>query len=130
MNSKHFSHFGTVLAPAGANEVLDVLVRRTLYDVYQEYPDIDSGHAWAETQRQVAESLGAKRPHVLEECAGAVSADAWELDEETAILLVDCPSGGWAEAGIVSWPLCFTAPAAIAGACCAPRYGLAPDCEA
>ena len=43
---------------------------------------------------------------------------------QCAILLVRNSLAGWAEAAIVRWPLRFEAPAAIAGACCAPRYGL------
>lgn len=41
-----------------------------------------------------------------------------------ALLVVFSQLAGWADVGVVRWPLEFTAPAAIAGACCAPRYGL------
>lgn len=44
-----------------------------------------------------------------------------------AILEVRCPAGGWAEYGVVAWPLQFVLPAAVAGSCCNPRYGV--DCS-
>ena len=54
----------------------------------------------------------------------SVTAKAAIIRDGLAVLLVDCPAGGWAEIGAVKWPLEFAAPAAIAGSNCAPRYGL------
>jgi hypothetical protein len=70
--------------------------------------------------------------------ASGITATAYPLAEDPeqqvtlAWLVVACPGGEWVEEGIVYWPLRFTAPAAVAGACCQPRYGLAaveePEC--
>lgn len=43
---------------------------------------------------------------------------------DTHILYVCNDFAGWIEWGEVMYPLEFDAPAAIAGACCNPRYGL------
>ena len=53
---------------------------------------------------------------------GEYSLRAHAFPEGDRALLVVSTSE-WVESGIVRWPLEFVAPAAVAGACCAPRYG-------
>ncbi len=60
--------------------------------------------------------------------SGSTSATAYQgsgIPRDAAVLIVENGLAGWANVGLVKWPIEFTAPAAIAGACCAPRYGLA-----
>lgn len=43
---------------------------------------------------------------------------------DQALLFVWAYGADWCDCAVVAWPIQFVAPAAIAGACCAPRYGL------
>lgn len=71
-----------------------------------------------------AERLGEERPVVLDERDGSTFAKAWLVSPRRAVLLVENGLAGWAQAGVVRWPLQFLGPARIAAADVAPRHGL------
>ena len=109
MRQSYFSFFGAVEAPEGAE------VRRFSRD-----------WNWREWERLEAR-LRRRRP-IWSQAGDGIYAAAYRTRQKgVALLVVECPAGEWAEVGEVFWPLRFTAPAAIAGACCAPRYGLRHD---
>ena len=105
MKEIYFSFFGYVLAPEGA-EVLRL--RR------------EDQEEWKKIERR----LRGRRP-IWQQEGGGLYAQAYRTRRRgTALLIVECPLGGWIELGEVVWPLKFVGPAMVAGACCSPRYGL------
>ena len=98
----YFSHFGRVEGPPSTLGVLRL-------EHLPLSPAEDCRYcAWTPP----GTVLWTERTHGL-----TITAYADTPGTDTAILVVECP-GKWLEEGIVTWP------AAIAGRCCAPRYGL------
>jgi DNA-binding IclR family transcriptional regulator len=105
----YFSFFGRVEAPEGAE------VQRFREDI---------AHLREEWKKRIERRIRNRRP-IWEQDGDGLYARAYRTRRRgVALLVVECPAGGWAEAAEVFWPLRFREPAAIAGACCAPRYGL------
>jgi len=131
----YFSFFGSVECPENPilpDDELDRLIRREERRVVREHgwegfdnnPILRAEPSIAAFER-LCRRFG-KEPVLLGE-DGYLYAKAAVLPRKgQAILLVACPEGGWAELGIVAWPLKFTAPAAVPGSICgcSPRYGL------
>jgi hypothetical protein len=130
----YFSHFGEVASVAEVSPILRRLLRaadEAADEVDREYDDPDCRWTQAGWQRnrviaaEEAVEREARRLGVVPVYLGrqdAVSSVAYPHGG-AAVLVVSCPAGGWMDIGAVKWPLEFLAPAAVAGACCTPRYG-------
>lgn len=134
--AKYFSFFGEVEAVSLPEEER---VIRAFADLEKARMDMDQdvrdwhrevvvpAQKWAvETYARLYGPLGEQRAEELGR-DNSVTARAYEVPlavqaRDIRLLVVEGPD--WIEWGFVKWPLEFTAPAAIAGSCCAPRYGL------
>lgn len=111
----YFSFFGHVEAPEGS-------------EVQGFRPDI--AHLREQWKKRIERRIRNRRPIWTQEGDGLYARAYRTRRRGIALLVVECPAGGWAEAAEVFWPLRFRGPAAIAGACCAPRYGLSWEAPA
>lgn len=125
MAEQYFSFTGTVVsAPEGS--LCAAWLRDWEAEQRQRWIDDDGDRPSWELERDAIAALLWEWMEDAELYAseGGVEQAVWAREDGSAIMAVACPAGGWAEIGAVAWPLQYTAPAAIAGACCAPRYGL------
>jgi hypothetical protein len=108
MKALYFSFFGSVSAP----EKAEIIRMREDIACLREQ--------WKRIERRIRN----RRP-IWEQAGGGLYARAYRTRcRGVALLVIECPMGGWAEAGEVLWPLQFQEPAFISGFCCAPRWGL------
>ena len=134
--TQYFSFFGAVKSAAEATQaaawVAETLPRRCASWIERErYDDLSPYQEQSCYLRHLASDARMRHlghlPPVLSETytdSDGVEAVSDDFGDGSAVLIVACPAGGWAEVGAVTWPLQFTAPAAVAGVCYTPRYGL------
>ena len=135
MRSRYFSFFGSLLIPCGNEKGLEEArkameaFQAIFLSRYYEYLDEEYSSQVAD-EKATSEAL---EHAVVPACSevvdlgadGCVRAEGYVFGR-VAILHVHCDAAGfeWSELGLVRWPLEFEGPAAVAGSCCAPRYGL------
>lgn len=109
MQTQYFSFVGELEAPETRDPELAAMADSLI------------GFAeWETSPFEFCEMLGAIRPVPVVSGIDAVAV----IRGDQALLVVWADHAEWCESGVVVWPLRFTAPAAVAGACCAPQYGL------
>ena len=132
--TRYFAFFGEVEIPEQEelHEALKTIVKAFEAEEFSRYDESDPLPDTSEIQRKAMVNAY----HALRQLLGgedhylgrdqSLTARALELPNGNAVLLLNCPDGGWGMIGAVKWPLRFTKPAQIPGGVCGcfPRYGL------
>ena len=127
--TRYFSFFGEVRL---ADEVNHKAFHKAFDSFYEEWiKEYEAGDVEDYAQdvdypalRAALDDLTRDRKVLMEQSDSSTIAAAWQWTMKTAILAVWNDWAHWCEVDLVKFPLEFVAPAAIAGSCCAPRYGL------
>lgn len=119
----YLSFFGSVEEPTVPSPALmavaDDLRREHEEARYREEYPLRDGEEWVERKASpLPDGL------VIEEVRHDTLIATYYVLDDQAVITVRAAYADWLDVAVSRWPIVFVGPAAIAGACCAPRYGI------